>query len=235
MRGRILVHLENKRITTPGAEQQGPSQTVQFLGITWQSGRQCIPSDILQQISELSSPSNKKELWQALGTSGFWQAHIAGFSIIAQPSYSLLKKHATWEWTVPHEETLRLLICNVLEYQAMSQIIPGASFSLHIGLTEKGYQWGLWQQAPNKAQLTPILFGSKGWQGSQSHYSPWEKSLLATYVALLDNEPITLDAPLEIQNPFPILKRIKESAPIPQGTAHSSTIQKMVMYIAYCE
>lgn len=89
------------------------------------------------------------------------------------------------------------------------------------------------QRVPDKAQLTPIQFGSKGWQGSQAQYSPWEKSLLATYTALLDTESITLDTHLEIRTPFPNLKGIRESTPVPQGIAHSSTIQKMVMYIAH--
>lgn len=96
-------------------------------------------------------PSNKKELQQALGTLGFWQAHIPGFGIIARPLCDLLKNCATWEWTVVLE-AFSLLIRNVSEYKAMGPVILGAPFKLQIGVTEKEYQWGLCQKVSDKAQ-----------------------------------------------------------------------------------
>lgn len=83
-----------------------------------------------------------------------------------------------------------------------------------LGLTEKGYWWELCQQVSSEAQLNHICFELKGWQGFQAWFSPWENSLLASSMVMLDTVTITLGATLEI---FPIFVGTREHTPFPQG------------------
>ena len=40
---------------------KGPAQEIQFLGIKWQDGRRHIPMDVVDKITAMSPPTNKKE------------------------------------------------------------------------------------------------------------------------------------------------------------------------------
>ncbi|GAB0208628.1 macrophage immunometabolism regulator [Grus japonensis] len=51
---------------------KGPAQEIQFLGIKWQDGCHQIPMDVINKITAMSPPTNKKETQAFLGVVGFW-------------------------------------------------------------------------------------------------------------------------------------------------------------------
>jgi len=55
---------------------KGPTQEIQFLGIKWQDGRRHIPTDVVDKITAMSLPTNKKEAQSFLGVVGFWRMHV---------------------------------------------------------------------------------------------------------------------------------------------------------------
>ena len=50
---------------------KGPAQEIQFLGVKWQDGRRHIPMDVVDKITAMSSPTNKKETQSFLSIVGF--------------------------------------------------------------------------------------------------------------------------------------------------------------------
>ncbi|KFW78506.1 hypothetical protein N305_00390, partial [Manacus vitellinus] len=55
---------------------KGPAREIQFLGVKWQDGRRQIPTEVIDTITAMAPPTNKKEMQAFLGTTGFWRMHI---------------------------------------------------------------------------------------------------------------------------------------------------------------
>lgn len=80
-------------------------------------------------------------------------------SMFSRVWYNLLESSAAWAWAVTHEA---FLFINA-QCLRVSGYGPHNTKSLCIGHTERGYQQGLEQQAPDKAQLiTPLHLDEEG-------------------------------------------------------------------------
>ncbi|NWI76712.1 POL5 protein, partial [Dryoscopus gambensis] len=121
---KIISHLESLDLQISSEKIQTPSQEVKFWGIWWKGGMTCIPPDTLTSLDHIKMPESRKDLQQVLGLLVFWRKHIPDFSIIARPLYSLLRKGIKWEWGIPQEEALQLLIFEATAHQALSPIHP---------------------------------------------------------------------------------------------------------------
>ncbi|RMC08888.1 hypothetical protein DUI87_13882 [Hirundo rustica rustica] len=71
---------------------KGPAHEIQFLGVKWQDGRRQIPADVINKITVMSPPTNKKETQAFLGAIGFWRMHIPEYSQIVSPLYLVTHK-----------------------------------------------------------------------------------------------------------------------------------------------
>ncbi|NWX74610.1 POL3 protein, partial [Alca torda] len=77
---------------------QGQSREVKFLGIWWIADSAAVPPDTLSEMEQLQISQSRKEIQQLMGTLGYWRKRVPGFSIIAYPLYSLLRKGNPWKW-----------------------------------------------------------------------------------------------------------------------------------------
>ncbi|TRZ08569.1 hypothetical protein HGM15179_018539 [Zosterops borbonicus] len=50
---------------------KGPAQEIQFLGVKWQDGRWQIPTNVINKITAMSQPTNKRETQAFLDAIGF--------------------------------------------------------------------------------------------------------------------------------------------------------------------
>ena len=71
---------------------KGPAQEIQSLGIKWQDGRHHIPTDVVDKITAMSPPTNKKETQSFLGVVGFWRMHVPNDSHTVSPLYQVTRK-----------------------------------------------------------------------------------------------------------------------------------------------
>ncbi|NXH46543.1 TF29 protein, partial [Dicaeum eximium] len=94
----------------PSTKCQGPSKEVRFLGTWWVEGQVVIPDETITKSDTVPAPMTKRELQQVMGTLGYWRNHLSGFSIIARPLYTLMRKNQKWEWLDSHKQALRTLI-----------------------------------------------------------------------------------------------------------------------------
>ncbi|RMB97385.1 hypothetical protein DUI87_26113 [Hirundo rustica rustica] len=77
---------------------KGPAHEIQFLGIKWQDGRRQIPTEVINKITAMSPPTNKKETQAFLGAIGFWRMHIPEYSQIVSPLYLVTRKKNDFHW-----------------------------------------------------------------------------------------------------------------------------------------
>ncbi|KFZ61203.1 hypothetical protein N338_05809, partial [Podiceps cristatus] len=77
---------------------EGPAQEIQFLGIKWQDGCRQIPMDVVNKITAMSPPTNKKETQAFLGGVGFWRMHIPNYSSTVNPLYQVTRKKNNFKW-----------------------------------------------------------------------------------------------------------------------------------------
>ncbi|KFV95156.1 hypothetical protein N327_12739, partial [Fulmarus glacialis] len=114
--------LPKAEVEIPPEKCQGPSKKVEFLGAWWIAGNATIPPDTLSKIEQLQMPQSKKELQQLMGTLRYWRKHVPGFSVIARPLYSLLRKGKPWTWNSEHEEAVKTLIQELKTYQSLGPV-----------------------------------------------------------------------------------------------------------------
>ncbi|KFQ68585.1 hypothetical protein N335_04301, partial [Phaethon lepturus] len=116
--------LQQAEVEDPPEKCQGPSREVKFLGTWWIVGSAAIPPDTLNKIEQLQMPQSRNELQQIMGTLRYWGKHVPGFSIIARPPYSLLRKGKPWKWDPEYEEAIKTLIRGLKTYQSLGPVHP---------------------------------------------------------------------------------------------------------------
>ncbi|KAF4805680.1 hypothetical protein TURU_000153 [Turdus rufiventris] len=77
---------------------KGPAGEIQFLGVKWQDGQYQIPTEVINKITVMSPPTNKKETHAFLGAIGFWRMHIPQYSQIVSPLNLGTRKKNDFHW-----------------------------------------------------------------------------------------------------------------------------------------
>ncbi|TRZ05884.1 hypothetical protein HGM15179_019152 [Zosterops borbonicus] len=79
---KIIQILMEAGFAVKKSKVKGPAREIQFLGVKWQDGRRQIPTDVINKITAMSPPTDKKETQAFLGAIGFWRMHIPEYSQI---------------------------------------------------------------------------------------------------------------------------------------------------------
>ncbi|XP_058276310.1 uncharacterized protein LOC131378536 [Hirundo rustica] len=77
---------------------KGPAREIQFLGVKWHDGRRQIPTEVINKITAMCPPTNKRETQAFLGAIGFWRMHIPEYSQIVSPLYLVTRKKNDFHW-----------------------------------------------------------------------------------------------------------------------------------------
>ncbi|RMC16066.1 hypothetical protein DUI87_08275 [Hirundo rustica rustica] len=91
-RKKIIQILLEASFAIKKSKVKGPAHEIQFLGIKWQDGRQQIPTEVINKITAMSPPTNKKETQAFLSAISFWKMHIPEYSQIVSPLYLVTRK-----------------------------------------------------------------------------------------------------------------------------------------------
>ncbi|RMC21814.1 hypothetical protein DUI87_02683 [Hirundo rustica rustica] len=62
-----------------------PAREIQFLGVKWHDGRRQIPTEVINKITAMCPPTNKRETQAFLSAISFWKMHIPEYSQIDTP------------------------------------------------------------------------------------------------------------------------------------------------------
>ncbi|RMC18191.1 hypothetical protein DUI87_05072 [Hirundo rustica rustica] len=77
---------------------KGPAHEIQFLRVKWQDRRRQIPTEVINKITAMSPPTNKKETQAFLGAIGFWRMYVPEYSQIVSPLYLVTCKKNDFHW-----------------------------------------------------------------------------------------------------------------------------------------
>ncbi|KAM6381882.1 uncharacterized protein FN964_013900 [Alca torda] len=162
---------------------KGPAREIQFLGIKWQDGRRQIPMDVINKITSMSPPTNKKETQAFLGVVGFWRLHIPGYSQIVKPLYEVTRKKNEFAWGPEQRQAFEQIKQEIVHAVALGPVRTGQDIKnvLYTAAGDNGPTWSLWQKAPGETRGRPLGFWSRGYRGSEANYTPTEKEILAAY------------------------------------------------------
>ncbi|KQK77706.1 hypothetical protein AAES_122450 [Amazona aestiva] len=161
----------------------GEVTEIQFLGIKWQDGCCQILTDVINKITAMSPPANKKETQAFLGVVGFWRVHILNYSLIISLLYHVTWKKNDFKWGPEQQQAFEQIKGEIVHTVVLEPVRTGPDVKnvLYTAAGENGPTWSLWQKALGETQGRPLDFWSRGYRGSEASYTPTEKEILAAY------------------------------------------------------
>ncbi|RMB99095.1 hypothetical protein DUI87_24283 [Hirundo rustica rustica] len=162
---------------------KGPAHEIQFLGIKWHDGRRQIPTEVINKITAMSPPTNKKETQAFLGAIGFWRMHIPEYSQIVSPLYLVTHKKNDFHWGPEQQQAFAQIKQEIAHAVALGPVRTGPDVKnvLYSAAGNNGLSWSLWQKVPGETRGRPLGFWSRSYRGSEANYTPTEKEILAAY------------------------------------------------------
>lgn len=93
-----------------------------------------------------------------------------GFSIIARPSYTLMRKHQKWEWLDNHKQALQKLIEKLKTCQSLGPVHLSVPIIAEWGFAEHGTYCNLFQKGPHGTKQT-LGFSSTALKDTKRRYT----------------------------------------------------------------
>ncbi|XP_056371387.1 uncharacterized protein LOC130266095 [Oenanthe melanoleuca] len=187
---------------------KGPAREIQFLGVKWQDGRRQIPTDVINKITAMSPPTNKKETQAFLGAIGFWRMHIPEYSQIVSPLYQVTRKKNDFHWGPEQQQAFIQIKQEIAHAVALGPVRTGPDVKnvLYSAAGNHGLSWSLWQKVSGETRGRPLGFWSRSYRGSEGNYTPTEKEILAAYEGVqAASEVIGTEAQLFLAPRLPVL------------------------------
>ncbi|RMC09678.1 hypothetical protein DUI87_13464 [Hirundo rustica rustica] len=187
---------------------KGPAREIQFLGVKWHDGRRQIPTEVINKITAMCPPTNKKETQAFLGAIGFWRMHIPEYSQIVSPLYLVTRKKNDFYWGPEQQQAFAQIKQEIAHAVALGPVRTGPEVKnvLYSAAGNNGLSWSLWQKVPGETRGRPLGFWSRSYRGSEANYTPTEKEILAAYEGVqAASEVVGTEAQLLLAPRLPVL------------------------------
>ncbi|RMC19234.1 hypothetical protein DUI87_03840 [Hirundo rustica rustica] len=129
-----------------------PAREIQFLGVKWHDGRRQIPTEVINKITAMCPPTNKKETQAFLGATGFWRMHIPEYSQIVSPLYLVTRKKNDFHWGPEQQQAFAQIKREIAHAVALGPVRMGPDVKnvLYSAAGNNGLSWSLWQKVPEE-------------------------------------------------------------------------------------
>ncbi|RMC10886.1 hypothetical protein DUI87_12599 [Hirundo rustica rustica] len=163
--GKIIQILLKSGFTIKKSKVKGPAQEIQFLGVNCQDGRRQIPTKVINKITAMSPPTNKKETQAFLGAIGFWRMHIPEYSQIVSPLYLVTRKKNDFHWGPEQQQAFAQIKQEIAHAIALGPVRTGPEVKnvLYSAAGSHGLSWSLWQKVPGETRGRPLGFWSQSY------------------------------------------------------------------------
>ena len=105
---------------------------VQFLGhIVSHKGIQPVAKNV-QDLKDLKSPENKRDVMRVLGNLGFYSTFIKNLHVDSKPFYDLLRDDVPFKWTKEREEIFQNIKDRISEETILAVPNPKYPFHIHV-------------------------------------------------------------------------------------------------------
>ncbi|XP_051130737.1 uncharacterized protein LOC127251190 [Andrographis paniculata] len=142
---------------------------VVFLGFVVSEDGLKVDETKVKAIKEWTPPMNVGEIRRFLGMCGFFQRFVPGFSLIAAPLTSLLKKGVPFKWEQAHQEAFETLKAKLTQAPVLALPNFEKTFELECDASGKGMGAVLLQEG------RPIAYHSEKFGGAALNYSTYDK------------------------------------------------------------
>ncbi|RMC12066.1 hypothetical protein DUI87_11199 [Hirundo rustica rustica] len=139
---------------------KGPAREIQFLRVKWHDGRRQIPTEVINKITAMCPPTNKKETQAFLGAIGFWRMHIPEYSQIVSPLYLVTRKKNDFHWGPEQQQAFAQIKQEIAHAVALGPVRtrPDVKNVLYSAAGNNGLSWSLWQKGPGETRGRPLGF-----------------------------------------------------------------------------
>ncbi|KAK4832259.1 hypothetical protein QYF61_021611 [Mycteria americana] len=139
--------------------------------------------DVINKITAMSPPTSRKKTQAFLGVVDFWRIRIPNYSLIVSPFYEVTWKKNDFKWGPEQRQAFEQIKQEIVHAVDPGPVRAGQDVKkvLYTAAGENGPAWSLWQKAPGETRGRPLGFWSRGYRGSEAHYTPIEKEILAAY------------------------------------------------------
>ena len=119
----------------------------------WQDGHHHIPTDVINKITAMSPPTNKKETQSFWGIVGFWRMHVPNYSLIVRPLFQVTRKKYNFAWGPGQHQVFKNIKQEIACAVTLRPVWMGQDVNniLYTAAGEKGPSWSLWQRASGEA------------------------------------------------------------------------------------
>jgi hypothetical protein len=153
------------------------TKKIEFLGVILEDGTVTMDLVKVAGVEEWKEPKMVKDIHKFLGFCNFYRRFIWGFSHVAKPLNSLLKKDVKWSFGNAKKaafEKLKKLIC---EEPVLIQ--PDQKKQFKVEVDDSNYAVGaVLMQRDDKNVLHPVAFFLKTMNEAQRNYDVYNKELL---------------------------------------------------------
>ena len=170
---------------------------VQFLGhIVSDKGIQPVAKKV-QDLKNLKSPENKRDVMRILGCLGFYSTFIKNFHVDSKPFYELLKDDVPFKWTTKHEKIFQNIKDRISEETILAVPNPKYPFHIHVDSSSIGTGSILVQESPSGKRI--VSFNSRVFTKDEQKMSTLHRELCGIISALQTYEHFIIGSPHPIK------------------------------------
>lgn len=137
-----------------------------------------IDENRLKAITEIPSPTCKKDVQRLIGIINYVGKYIPNYSVQIEPLRTLLKKDVVFQWEEPQIKALEEIKQSLTQKPVLQFFDPKKEVTVSVDSSQSGIGACLMQE--NK----PISYASKSLTEAQTRYSQIEKEMLAVLFGL---------------------------------------------------
>ena len=103
---------------------------------------------VIDKIQAYHAPTTVTQLQTFLGLLGNWRVSLSHLAHVVHPLYTLVKKGASWDWTLILEQVFQRAKCIIKHAQALHALDPAGPCELDVLVTQEG-SVNSWVSGPN--------------------------------------------------------------------------------------
>lgn len=170
---------------------------VEYVGYVISAGSYKISPAKIQAVKGFREPRNVKEIQRFIGLTSYFRKFIPGYSLIARPLTSLLKKDERFEFNELQKRSFEQLKDCLTSDPVLKIYCPGAETELHTDASKEGFGAVLLQKSEDE-KFHPISYMSQQTSVAEKNYSAYHLEVLAVVRAVAKFRVYLLGLPFKI-------------------------------------
>jgi Reverse transcriptase (RNA-dependent DNA polymerase). len=215
----VLQRIRKFNLRINRAKSHFGVQAVKFLGHKVSEHGVELHPDNLTAIQKMQPPKTKKELERFLGLGNYFAKFLPNFARIAEPLFTLKRKHArNFVWLPRHQEAFEEIKQKLMTAPTLLTPVPGLPFFLAADASDTAIGASLEQAVNGKRR--PVAFASRLLDATEQRRPAIDREALAVLWACEKFEPYLLGAQFYIESDHEPLKWLYDTPRVKGRLSH---------------